>query len=333
MAVGIGLIGAGTMGALHGRLVMSRVPEAELIAVADPDETVRRAVAGELGAKDYSQASELLVDPSIGAVIVATPPDTHCGLIKETIAARKHVFCEKPLGFDLAEIDETLAEMEGSSVKLQIGFNRRFDATFVRARSIVASGEIGTPLSAHVVAWDPIGQRPRGRSDGDIFFDTTIHDLDMVRFVLGSEPVSVYTQGGVMAAEQLDDPDTVVTMMRFENGATAVIDNSRISAHGYDQCLEVFGSGGLVTVANEQPHRATVRRASGVMSAGPQPFFKERYTESYVEELRSFVDCVQGDRDPAVTGWDGRQAVAMALACVRSYQESRPVAMSEIGGG
>jgi len=321
------------MGSLHGRLVKSRLTEAELVAVADPDEAVCRAVAGDLGAKDYGQASELLADASIEAVIVATPPNTHCGLIKEAIAAGKHVFCEKPVGFDLAEIDETLAEVERSSVKLQIGFNRRFDATFVRAQAMVASGEIGTPLSAHFVAWDPIGERPRGRSDGDIFFDTTIHDLDMARFVLGSEPVSVYAQGGVMAEERLDDPDTVVTMMRFENGATVVIDNSRISAHGYDQRLEVFGSGGLVTVANEQPHRATVRRASGVMSAGPQPFFVERYGESYVEELRSFVDSVVGHRDPAVTGWDGRQAVAMAWACVRSYQESRPVAMSEISGG
>jgi myo-inositol 2-dehydrogenase/D-chiro-inositol 1-dehydrogenase len=332
MAVGLGLIGAGTMGALHARLIASRLDTARLIAVADPEEKLIAPLSEDLGSKAYDAASALLSDPEVEAVIIATPPRTHCDLIKAAVATGKHVFCEKPIGWDLGEIDETLAEVERSPVKLQVGFNRRFDASFGRAQQMVAAGEIGTPLSAHIVGWDPIAERPRGRADGDIFLDTTIHDLDMARFVLNSEPMSVHAQGGGRAEERLDDPDTVVTTVRFESGATAVIDNSRISAHGYDQRLEVFGTKGVLSVANEQPHRLTLASDSGVVDAGPQPFFTERYLDSYAEELRSFVECVAGGREPEVTGRDGRAAMAMAWACVRSYQESRPVDLSEIDG-
>lgn len=320
------------MGALRARLVASRVETARMVAVADPEETLAAPLSEELGARVYSDADVLLADPDVEAIIIATPPRTHCDLIKAAVAAGKHVFCEKPIGWDLAEIDETLTEVERSQIKLQIGFNRRFDASFGKAQKMVAAGEIGTPASVHLVGWDPIAERPRGRADGDIFLDTTIHDLDMARFVLNSEPASVHAQGGVMAEEPLDDPDTVVTTVRFESGATAVIDNSRLSAHGYDQRLEVFGTGGVLSVANEQPHRLTFANDSGVVDAGPQPFFTERYLASYAEELRSFVECVAGDLEPAVTGRDGRVAMAMAWACVRSYQESRPVELSEIDG-
>ena len=329
---GLGLVGVGRMGALHGHLVASRLETARIVAVADPEETLAAPLSEELGSKVYGDASALLRDPEVEAIIIATPPRTHCVLIKAAAAAGKHVFCEKPIGWDLSEIDETLAEVERSQIKLQIGFNRRFDASFGKAQKMVAAGKIGTPLSVHLIGWDPIAERPRGREDGDIFLDTTIHDLDMARFVLNSEPTSVYAQGGVMAEERLDDPDTVVTTVRFESGATAVIDNSRLSTHGYDQRLEVFGAEGILAVANEQPHRVSAASASGVVDAGPQPFFTERYLDSYVEELRSFVECVSGDREPEVTGRDGRAATAMAWACVRSYRESRPVELSEIDG-
>jgi myo-inositol 2-dehydrogenase/D-chiro-inositol 1-dehydrogenase len=312
-------------------LVASRLETARLVAVADPEERLVGRLAEDLGSKAYVESRDLLFDSEVEAIILATPPRTHCGLIKAAVVAGKHVFCEKPIGWDLGEIDETLAEVDRSSIKLQVGFNRRFDSSFGKAQQMVAAGEIGTPVSVHIVGWDPIAERPRGRADGDIFLDTTIHDLDMARFVLASEPTSVHAQGGVMAEERLDDPDTVVTTVRFEGGATAVIDNSRISAHGYDQRLEVFGTAGILSVANEQPHQVTLANDSGVVGVGPQPFFAERYLDSYVEELRSFVECVAEGREPAVTGRDGRAAVAIAWACVRSYQESRAVNLSEFG--
>jgi myo-inositol 2-dehydrogenase/D-chiro-inositol 1-dehydrogenase len=210
---------------------------------------------------------------------------------------------------------------------LQIGFNRRFDANFARAREMIGAGKIGRVLSAFIVGRDPIDQRPRGREDGDLFLDTTIHDLDMARFLLGVEAVSVYVQAGVMAEERLDDPDTALTTIRFENGATVVIDNSRLSGHGYDQRVEVCGTKGMVTVGNEATDTVSLAAGPDVKGSGPEPFFTERYWASYVREIQSFVDCVASGGEPAVGGTDGRAAVEMALACARSYRESRPITL------
>lgn len=315
------------MGSLHARIVRLHVDDAELVAVADVDETVAQACAEPIGARACSPEA-LLADPKVAAVVIATPPRTHCALIRGAAKAGKHIFCEKPIGWELQEIDEALAAVEAAGVKLQIGFNRRFDASFARARGEIAAGEIGMVLSAFIVGRDPFDQRPRGREDEDLFFDTTIHDLDMARFLLGVDAESVYTQAGVMAVEQLDDPDTALTTIRFENGATVVIDNNRLSRHGYDQRVEVCGTKGMVTVGNQGTDTVSLAAGASVKRAGPEPFFSERYFGSYVREMRSFVDCVVTGGEPAATGADGRAATELALACARSYREGRPVSLA-----
>lgn len=322
--VRVGLLGAGNMGSLHARVLRLHVDKAELVAVADVDEAAARACAASLGAEARSP-EELLADASVEAVVIATPPKTHCGLIADAAKAGKHVFCEKPIGWDLGEIDEALAAVEAAGTKLQIGFNRRFDANFARAREMIAAGEIGKVLTAFIIGRDPAEQRPRGRDDGDLFFDTTIHDLDMARFLLGADAESVYVQAGVMADERLDDPDTALTTLRFGNGATVVIDNNRLSGHGYDQRVEVCGTKGMVTVGNEATDTVSLAAGSGVRASGPEPFFSERYLGSYVREMQSFVNCVVKGEEPAVTGADGRAAVELALACSRSYREGQPM--------
>lgn len=323
--LGVGLLGAGKMGSLHARIVRLQVDNADLVAVADVDEAAARECAEALGAKACSP-EDLLADPDVAAVVVATPPKTHCGLIAEAAKAGKHIFCEKPLGWDLGEIDDALAAVEAAGVKLQVGFNRRFDTSFARARKVIAAGEIGKVLSAFIIGRDPADQRPRGREDDDLFFDTTIHDLDMARFLLGGEAASVYAQAGVQAEERLDDPDTALTTLRFENGATVVIDNNRLSGHGYDQRVEVCGTKGMVTVGNEATDMVTLAAGTAVSGSGPEPFFSERYYASYVREMQSFVECIGTGAEPAVSGADGRAAVELALACARSYREGRPVA-------
>lgn len=323
----VGLLGAGTMGSLHARIVRLHVDNAEVVAVADIDEETAQARADDIGAKACSP-EEMLADPGVAAVVIATPPRTHCDLIAATARAGKHIFCEKPIGWELPEIDDALAAVEAAGVKLQVGFNRRFDRSFARAREVIAAGEIGGVLSAFIVGRDPIDQRPRGRADDDLFLDTTIHDLDMARFLLGVEAVSVYAQAGVMASEQLDDPDTAVTTVRFENGATVVIDNTRLSGHGYDQRVEICGTLGMVTVGNKAADTVSLAVGRHVEGSGPEPFFTERYLESYVREMQSFVDCVLSGDKPTVSGADGRAAVELALACARSYREGRPVALA-----
>jgi myo-inositol 2-dehydrogenase/D-chiro-inositol 1-dehydrogenase len=324
----IGILGAGKMGSLHARVVRLHVDGADVVAVADIDEQTAKARAGDIGARACS-SEEMLADPGVAAVVIATPPRMHCKLIAASAKAGKHIFCEKPIGWELLEIDDALAAADAAGVKLQIGFNRRFDANFARAREVIAAGKVGRVLSAFIVGRDPVDQRPRGREDDDLFLDTTIHDLDMARFLLGAEATSVYAQAGVMAEERFDDPDTALTTVRFKNRATAVIDNNRLSAHGYDQRVEVCGTKGMLTVGNEATDTVSLAAGRGVRGSAPEPFFSERYFGSYVREMQSFVDCVLSDGEPDVSGADGRTAVELALACARSYREGRPIALAD----
>lgn len=324
-AFGIGVLGAGRMGALHARIVATQLEGASLTAVADVDEGLARACAEVYGGRAYAGHEQLLADPNVHAVIIATPPQTHCGLIEDAAHRGKHVFCEKPIGWDLSEIDRALAAVKEAGVKLQIGFNRRFDPNFARARDVVASGEVGRLLSLLIISRDPVDQRPQGRRDCDLFLDTTIHDLDMARFLVNDDVASVYVTGGSFAEQPLDDPDTATVVLRFAGGATAVIDNTRLSGHGYDQRVEVSGTSGMVAVGNERTDTVVLAAGVSETASGPEPFFTERYFESYVREMRSFVECVTLGGEPAVTGADGRIAVDLAWACVKSYREGKPV--------
>ena len=215
--------------------------------------------------------------------------------------------------------------MERAKVKLQVGFQRRFDAAFRQARESVLAGTIGRPQILHLISRDPAQPYTRPRAVGDLYFDSTIHDLDMVRFLTGEDVQSVVSFGAALglAEEGLgDDPDSALTLLRLNNGAIASIDNSRRSSD-YDQRAEVFGPGGVVCIENqpgvEQP------------AADDLPFFAERYWDAYVAELTAWVECVRTGAEPEVNGHDGRAALVLALSALRSYQENRPVAVSEIG--
>jgi myo-inositol 2-dehydrogenase/D-chiro-inositol 1-dehydrogenase len=161
----------------------------------------------------------------------------------------------------------------------------------------------------------------------------TIHDFDMARFLIGSEVQEIYAAAGVMidpAIGEAGDVDTAVITLHFENGVLGTIDNSRQAVYGYDQRVEVFGSGGVVSADNAYPNTATVSDAQRVRRDLPLNFFIERYTESYVHEMRALVDCIVDDTPPPVTGLDGRIPVVMGYAAKRSLEEGRPVSLSEV---
>jgi myo-inositol 2-dehydrogenase/D-chiro-inositol 1-dehydrogenase len=328
----IGLIGAGQMGRAHAENIAFRLPAARLTAVADVDRDRAVACAGRCGvAAVFQDYRELLAKPSLQAVVIATPPATHAEIVAAAAAAGKHIFCEKPLDCDLERVDRALAAVRTAGVKLQIGFHRRFDASFRRAREAVTSGEIGRPLTLRMTSRDPLPPPDRGpRPQGDLFLDTTIHDLDMARYITGAEAGSVFVQGGIFARQPFDDPDTAVTVLHMSGGAVCTIDNSRLSLAGYDQRLEVFGERGTVTVENQREHETIVRGPGGPTHAKPQPFFVERYAHAYAAEMAAFVECVLESREPPVTGEDGRAAVVLALAALQSYREGRVVRVSEI---
>ncbi|MBC8264927.1 MAG: inositol 2-dehydrogenase, partial [Anaerolineales bacterium] len=236
--------------------------------------------------------------------------------------------------FDLARIDRALEAVDKAGVKLQVGFNRRFDPNFKRVREMVAAGKIGAPHILRITSRDP-GPPPIEyiKISGGIFLDMTIHDFDMARYLIGSEVAEIYAAGGVMvdpAIGEAGDIDTAVITLRFDNGVIGTIDNSRKAVYGYDQRVEVFGSEGMVAVSNNTPDTAVHSNAEGVHSSLPLFFFVERYTESYIAEMMAFMECIQQDKAPPVTGIDGRIPVVMGYAAQKSYEENRPVKLSEV---
>jgi myo-inositol 2-dehydrogenase / D-chiro-inositol 1-dehydrogenase len=333
----VGLIGAGRIGRVHAENLALRIPSAELRVVAD----VNAAAAADLVARYRIPHSEgdyraVLDDPDIEAVVICSSTDTHARIIEEAAQAGKHIFCEKPIALNLDSIDRALAAVERAGVKLQIGFNRRFDANYARVRQGIERGEIGDLHMLHIISRDP-GPPPIEyvRVSGGIFLDMTIHDFDMARFLSGSEAEEVFTMADVKvdpAIGEAGDVDTAMIMLRFDNGVIGTIDNSRRAVYGYDQRVEAFGSGGAINTANNYPNAATISDAQSVRRDLPLNFFMERYTESFLREMQAFVQAVLRDEPVPVTGQDGRAPVVMALAAQKSHRENRPVRLSEIDG-
>ena len=332
--VNIAVIGTGRMGSVHTRNLVRRIPEANLVAVCDIRLEVAQAVADELGiqrvVRDYH---DLLADKDIEAILIATSTDTHAFIMKDVAAAGKQIFCEKPLALDLGSIDDALEAVEKAGVKLQVGFNRRFDRSFRRVREIVASGEIGRPCILRITDRDPKPPSVEyARVSGGMFLDLTIHDFDMARYQLGDVD-EVYAIGNVLVAPELaeaNDVDTNIVTLRFSNGAIGAIDNSRQAVYGYDQRLEVFCSAGVAMAGNEAENTAVRGDENGFTSARVPYFFMQRYAECYVEEVREFIECVRDDNPPAITGEDGRAAVVLGYAAWKSLRENRPVRLNEI---
>ena len=331
----IGLIGAGRIGALHAANLAHRIPGVRLAAIADANAAAARDCAARLGVRHAEGgAEELFADAGIDAVAICSSTDTHAAFIEAAARAGKHIFCEKPIDHGLAKIDRALEAADAAGVKLMIGFNRRFDANFARVRAAVADGEIGEPHLLHIISRDP-GPPPIEyiKVSGGIFMDMTIHDFDMARFLIGSEVSEIYVAAGVRvdpAIGEAGDLDTALITLKFENGVIGSIDNSRRAVYGYDQRAEVFGSGGCVRTDNNYPNTAVIGNAGAVSRDLPLNFFMDRYTESYLEEMRAFAEAVRNDTPPPVTGADGRAPAVMAMTARLSHTENRPVALAEV---
>jgi myo-inositol 2-dehydrogenase/D-chiro-inositol 1-dehydrogenase len=337
MTVNVAVIGAGRIGRVHAENLAYRVPNAHLAGIADVVLPAAQRLAVDLHvARATADYHELLRDPAVNAVVICSSTDTHAQIMEECAAAGKHIFCEKPIALDLARIDAALAAVRKGGVKLQVGFNRRYDPTFRRARDLVATGAIGEPHLLRITSRDP-APPPIDyiKKSGGIFLDMTIHDFDIARFVMGSEVEEIFCAANVLvdpAIGEAGDMDTAVITLRFANGALGVIDNSRQAAYGYDQRVEVFGSKGVAMSSNKTPDLITHSDDTGVHSALPLHFFVERYAEAYALEMSEFVQCIATDTAPSVSGADARIPVVMGLAAGISCRENRPVRLSEVKG-
>jgi len=288
--VNLGVIGVGRIGKLHARNLKYQIPGLE-IPIAE---------------KDYHL---LLENKDIDAVVICSSTDTHAQIISEAAQAGKHIFCEKPIALDIDKIDQAIAAVKKAGVKLQVGFNRRFDPSFKKAKDLVASGTIGTPHLVKITSRDP---EPPPISyvkvSGGIFLDMMIHDFDMARYLLDQEVVELMAVGSCLvdpAIGEAGDIDTAIVTLKYEGGAWGTIDNSRKAVYGYDQRIEIFGSEGCIMVGNPTPTEVIVNSAEDTKTDKPLYFFIERYQNAYLAEM-------------SVGGFDGKISVQMGYAAKES---------------
>lgn len=323
----VGIIGLGRIGKIHIKNIKRFIPQMVVKIVVDPyiDESWTK-IQDIPVTKEYKT---VLADPEIEAVLICTPSYLHVPIIIEAAKAGKHIFCEKPLALDVHLIKQAIAVVETSGVKLQVGFNRRFDPSFVKVRDTIQHKQIGEAYLLRITSRDPVPPSEEYiKHSGGLFLDMTIHDFDMARFLIGSEIVEVCAMGVVRISPiftKLEDIDTAVVQLKFADGTLGIIDNSRQAVYGYDQRVEVFGSRGSIAAENSTPTRTILSTESGILSEKPYYFFLERYERSFIEEMKTFCDCVLENRASPVTGYDGLVSVVVGLAAMQSIKEKRVV--------
>ena len=333
--IGIAVLGCGRIGAMHAANIAAH-PRGRLAVVQDINIAAARAVAASTGARVMETAAEIFSSPDVDAVLIATATDTHADLLEQAVAAGKPVLCEKPIDLSLDRVNRCAAAIRGVSTPIQIGFVRRFDPGHKAVHEAVRAGEIGDLHQVVITSRDP-GLAPEAylKVSGGILRDMTIHDFDMARFILGEEPEVIIATASRLVdpvlMEKLGDFDTVTVLMTTASGKQAIITNSREAAYGYDQRVEAFGSKGMAVSENRRPHQMLLSGKGYSNHAAPLlNFFIERYREAFDAEIDAFVDAVER-RQPATVGFeDGRRALMLAEAALKSIAEGRAVKVLEV---
>lgn len=329
----IGIIGAGRIGKMHAENI-TNYSHVRLKAISDINTENIENWAKDLNIDNVVNDYNLIInDKEIDAIFVCSPTNTHAEIIIAAASKGKHVFCEKPISFSLEETREILSVVEKNKIKFQVGFNRRFDRNFLKIHDLVKKGQIGSPHVIKITSRDP-APPPRAYLEvsGGLFFDMSIHDFDMARYLANSEVEEVYATGANLIEDyikEIGDIDTAIITLKFANGALGVIDNSRQAVYGYDQRVEVFGERGNLTCENDQPTTVELSNEKGIHKDKLKNFFLERYEDAYHFETKSFIKAIREDLPLICDGNDGLQAELIAKAAKQSYIEGVPVKINQ----
>lgn len=332
--LGICLIGCGRAGMIHARNYKNKVENARMVACVDAVEAAAKAAAEEMGIdKYYTDYHEILNDPEVDAVVVVAPTDLHKQIVIDCAAAGKHIFCEKPMAMTVEECDEMIEACDKAGVKLQIGFMRRFDASFREAKRLVESGAIGDLVQIHSNTRGPSKPRPWMydiKMSNGILAEVNSHDIDAVRWIADSDIESVYAVAGNFrnpeAKEQYPDYyDSVLMNGTLKNGVHFCIDGAAYVQYGYDSKMEIIGTKGKINVGRSDKEFVHCTTVEGGTTT---PFINSWMTlfiDAYLAEDTSFVNVVLNDTPVEVSGVDGRMAVATVEAGNCSITEKKIV--------
>ncbi len=328
-----GVIGLGRMGQLYARFLAGQIEGVSLYAVAEVDERARLATAEALGTLHaFAEPDDLLALPELDAVVIATPTSTHTPLVLAAARAGKAIFCEKPLALTVEETLEAMEAVERAKVPLQVGFMRRFDAAYQKAWKTISAGKIGRPLTFKSIGRDPFCPRPDyadPAKSGGLIIDMAIHDIDLGRWLMGSEVEEVSAEGALLVCEEIrpvGDIDNAVINLRFASGALGNIEVSRNAFYGYDIRTEVLGSEGALLIGAHQHTPVLLLTREGAQH-DVMPYLLERFGDAYRAQLQAFADCIRNNTPPAVSGADSLAALKIGIAATHSYKTGQIVTL------
>jgi myo-inositol 2-dehydrogenase / D-chiro-inositol 1-dehydrogenase len=323
----IAQFGAGRIGQIHAANIAA-MKDVRLRYVVDVNTDAARKLAARHGAQVVSER-EAFADREVGAVLIASSTDTHARLAIAAARAGKAIFCEKPIDLSLAKVDACLKEVEKAGVPMFVGFNRRFDPSFAALKKRLDAGEVGAVEQVVISSRDP-GPPPLAyvKVSGGMFRDMTIHDFDMARWLLGEEPVEVFAMGECLVDRKIGaagDIDSAMVLLRTASDRMCHINNSRRAAYGYDQRIEVAGASGMLRAENLGETTVEHFGPKGTVSDRPLDFFLERYAAAYRAEMSAFLEALKSKAPMPVGARDGRQALVLAEAALKSHKTGQPV--------
>lgn len=324
------LLGAGRIGKMHAKIISDH-PDANLVNVYDVNQEFAAQVAKDNNANIAKSPVDAVNDENVDAVLIASATPTHTEYLIMSTKANKPVLCEKPIDLDINKVNECRDKIAGSTNLIQIGFNRRFDKSHASLKQAYVNGEIGKLEKIIITSRDP---SPPGldylNAAGGFFRDTTIHDFDLSRFILGDDQIIEISAFGENLfdenAKTANDFDTAMFILKSKAGVLIHINNSRRAVYGYDQRVEIFGSKGMMISGNQTP--TSVRKYTDTHTSSKEPilnFFIERYEQAYKDQLNEFINSIKSNNKSKVTFEDGRNALILANAAYESHNNKRVV--------
>lgn len=321
MTLNVGVIGTGNIGSYHVHRLAHRVSGARVAVVFDIDADRAQQVAAGIGARVHPEAAAVIDDPAVDAVVLASPGEMHAEQVLACVAAGKPVLCEKPLATTTQDCLKVLeAEVALGRRLVQIGFMRRFDPAYLRAKAVLDGGEIGEALLLHCVHRN--ATVPDWFTRAKALTDSVIHEVDTTRWLLGQEIAEVSFRAG-RKAPQAEFQDPQMVGLRTSGDVLVDVESFVNCGYGYDVRCEIVGSRGLVSVEN--PAGGVVTTA-GRVSSGVPADWKQRFGDAFQDEFASWVSGHEAGTGPLVgaTAWDGYAATAVAEAGLAAMADGEP---------
>lgn len=330
----IGSVGLGRLGMRHAENIASKITGARLDALCDVDEARLKETAARLGVRrTYTRFEDMVLDGELDGIVIASPSSFHPSQIVMALDHGKHVFSEKPLGTTVAECREAeRAAAKHPELVFMLGFMRRFDPSYQYAKERIDAGEIGRPVLFRSYSQDPEkcieGAIAFAPHSGGEFLDMAVHDIDLARWMVGSEPVSTWAIGGCYAHPEFakyQDGDNVSCLLKFEDDTMGFLFAGRTAPHGYNVETEIIGTKGTLRIASvPQKNLVEILDGGGVRRECSQDFL-ERFEDAYLQEVKEFVSCISQGRKPEVSVQDGTRVLEIAGSCRESFETGKLV--------